>query len=370
MGSQGCRRPRRDAVISLLIINYRSAELAIEAITGARAASAEPLHVVVVDNSCDAREAEALRRWADVLLVAERNLGYAGGVNRGRAACSGDVVVVANPDVRFSPESLDLLVAELRGDVAVAGPALFWDDGHRWILPPNDRLTTAQKLDEVLASRSRLWFEARDRRRIRQRLEFWSRSVSFPARALSGAVLAIRLDAFDAVGGFDERFALYFEETDFLRRMAGSGYQARHVPAARVRHLFNQSAGQESERTAILYAQSEMFYLEKWSGRLGRALKRLEKAMVVPAPETVSRSVDVPHGNVVVEASPLPSFVTAAGHFPTARSVEIPPEVRASLHGAPLYVRVIDRASGDVLAQHQMDPERGDVHHRDAEDTE
>ena len=56
-------------MISLLIVNYRSAPLAIEAIRTARSSTSQRLHVVVVDNSCDPREAEGLRPHADVLSV-------------------------------------------------------------------------------------------------------------------------------------------------------------------------------------------------------------------------------------------------------------------------------------------------------------
>ena len=58
-------------MLSLLVVNYRSAALAIDAIRSARAATTDELQVVVVDNSCDAAEADALRPHADVLLVSD-----------------------------------------------------------------------------------------------------------------------------------------------------------------------------------------------------------------------------------------------------------------------------------------------------------
>src|SRR3954468_14220686 len=105
--------------ISLLVINYRSAHLAPGAIRTARASSSVPLQVIVVDNSCQSEEAESLRPIADVMIAAPRNLGYAGGINAGRRACDGDVIVVSNPDVRFGDHAIDRLVDT---DAAVAGP--------------------------------------------------------------------------------------------------------------------------------------------------------------------------------------------------------------------------------------------------------
>lgn len=336
-------------MISLLVVNYRSAALAAEAIRSARAASTQPLQVVVVDNSCEPHAADALRGVADVLLVSPTNRGYAGGINDGRRACEGDVIVVTNPDIVFAPGAIDALAGALDRSTAVAGPALFWDDAMTWRLPPADLMTGVEKLDEVLASRSRAWFEQRDGRRIRARIAFWAIGAPKPVRVLSGAVLAIRAAEFDRAGGFDERFALYFEENDFLRRVTELRRRIVYVPAARARHLYNQSAGQEAEAAAARYAQSELRYLEKWNGPFAaRLLKRLERPLPAVSAQPLQGPIDVER-EVIVEASPLASFATAAG-CRTSHTVTIPAEIWESYKAPVLYLRTIDPASGRVLA--------------------
>lgn len=328
-------------MLSLLLVNYRTAALAIEAIRTARAATAESLQVVVVDNSCDAAEAEALRPHADVLIVSATNRGYAGAINDGRPACRGDVLIVCNPDVTFAPGSIDALVGAIGGDVAVAGPALFWDSAMRWLLPPAERMTGMEKLDEVLASRSSAWFRARDRRRIRRRAEFWRLEEPARVESISGAVMAIRAADFD---GFDERFKLYFEETDFLRRLAERGRAIVYVPSARCRHLYNQSAGQVSSEAAARYLDSEVKYLAKWNGPfVARLLKSLERPVGWPEASTAP-AIDLPRDGLIVEASPMASFATAAGYIPLPgeRRVEVPEEVRSSFRGSALYLRAVD----------------------------
>jgi len=337
-------------MISLLVVNYRSAALAAAAIHSARTTTQAPLQVVVVDNSCDANEAAQLHNLADTLVIATTNRGYAGGVNLGRAKCNGDVIVVSNPDVTFSANALDRLAAELRDDVAVAGPALFWDDAQQWMLPPGDLDTGREKLDAIFASRSRAWFEQRDRRRFLQRVKFWSLDRTTNVRMLSGAVMAIRAKDFDMLGGFDERFALYFEETDFLRRISEARKRIVYVPSARCRHIYNQSASQVADAAAARFAESELRYLEKWNGPwAARTLKRLEKPM--PAFEMPQRTRDTNANAFVIEASPLPSFVTAAGRFTNdANDFSLPPDVLASIKSATLHLRSLDRATGEVLA--------------------
>jgi len=320
--------------ISLLVINYRSANLAAGAIRTARESSSAPLQVVVVDNSCQAEEAESLRPIADVVIAAPRNLGYAGGINAGRRACDGDVIVVSNPDVRFGDHAIDRLVDT---DAAVAGPALFWDDAYRWILPPAELQTRSEVVGRVIASRSRAWARRRDRRRFLARVAFWSLDRPSSVRALSGAVMAIRASAFDAAGGFDERFPLYFEENDFLRRVRG---EVVYVPAARCHHLYNQSAA-GSEEAAALYAKSELLYLRTWGGAFA---KRFEKRMS----DTPVRPSGERGDDVVIEASPLANFETAAGHFGDDVT-GVSDDIWNAYRGDALYLRAVDRRTGRVL---------------------
>jgi N-acetylglucosaminyl-diphospho-decaprenol L-rhamnosyltransferase len=329
-------------MISLLLVNFRSAALAAEAVRTARAATSSPLQVVAVDNSIDPVEQTLLSAFADVVIPSATNRGYAGGINLGRPACNGDVIIITNPDVKFAPQAIDLLAAELKDDVAVAGPALFWDDAHQWLLPPGDSHTTLEKLDQVLATRSMSWLEQRDRRRFFQRLRFWSLTETTRVKMLSGAVMAVRAADFDAVHGFDERFRLYFEETDFLRRIAQHRKRIVYVPSAKVRHMYNQSAAQVAGEAAAKYAESELRYLEKWSGPfMARLLKRLEKTP--PSVETPERQGS---GDILTEASPDPNFSTAAGHFGQA---DLPPEILATLK-TTFYLRHISAATGEVFA--------------------
>src|SRR5437773_8782224 len=175
------------ASASLIVVNYRSASLAIEAIRTARAATSSPLQVIVVDNSVDREQVDSIRPHADVVIAAERNLGYAAAINRARHQCDAEVLIVSNPDVQFGAEAIDRL---LQADAAVAGPALYWDDAFQWVLPPSELQTAAEVMDRALASRSPAWARARDRRRTGARLKFWSLRQPTTVPALSGAVLA------------------------------------------------------------------------------------------------------------------------------------------------------------------------------------
>src|SRR5438477_11232892 len=116
-------------MISAVVVSYRSGPVALEAIRTFREASpAEPVEVVVVVNSGDEAEAALLRGAADQVIVSERNLGFAGGLNRGLDEASGDVVFLSNPDLLFRPGSVAPLASAAREGFVAAGPAFFLDE--------------------------------------------------------------------------------------------------------------------------------------------------------------------------------------------------------------------------------------------------
>lgn len=339
---------------SLLIINFRSARLTAAAIRTARAASSEPLQVVVVDNSCDDDEAKALASVdADEIVVAERNLGYAGGINRGAVKCQGEILVVANPDILFRQHSIDLLADALHGHVAMTGPRFTWDDGDAWFLPPAEMMTAATKLADLIGERVPMLKEHFDRKRTRERIAFWSADTPQRVDSLSGAVMCFHRSLLDEIGPFDERFALYFEEIDFMRRIRDSGRNIVHLPAALCRHLYSQSAGEGENAT---YAISEIEYLRKWEGDgFVRLMKWIGRESTSDA-EFGSREPDEPlmlTGNplhYLIEVSPDPDFRSAAGHFSRETSVKVPAECWESYRAQTLFLRVVEKAGGAAVS--------------------
>ena len=327
------------ARITLIVVSYRSASLAIDAIRSARAATSDALQVIAVDNSVDSKEAEALRPHADVFIAPDRNLGYGAAVNRARAKADGDVLIVANADVVFGAGSIDRLAD---ADADMAGPALFWDGAHSWLLPPSDARTTGEAIDAAIASRWKRWERSRDRHRIKKRIAFWSLTEPSRVSAISGCIMAIRASAFDRLGGFDERFHLYFEETDFQRRL---GRGILYLPAAHCRHIYNQSAG-VSEFAAAEFAKAEGQYFSKWGGGW---VKSIERPRLPTAFEPIEGPIAIERSGLMVEASPVPSFETAAGYFPTSSTATIPADVRAAYRGDDLFLRVVDMATAEVL---------------------
>ena len=338
---------------TLLLVNYRSAHLVASAIASARAATAGTLQVVVVDNSVSHDEEERLRQLPiDRLIVSGTNLGYGAGVNAALGACAGERIIVSNPDVVFAERSLDLLLEPLEDQrVALAGPAFFWDEQFAWHLPPPEAMTFREQLSRNLSSRFDSIRAARQKHLLDRRIDLWRAKETRPARVLSGAVMAFRATELRRYE-FDERYPLYFEEVDLMRRLRRAGHQIMYVPAARVHHAWAQSSALNANAGA-LFDVSKRRYQQKWFGRIGDLLLQ-RTAPGAPSgcdgTELDRPHVEVPEGDFLVELGDGREFTMAAGRFSSGGRVELPLD---AMRRSPLdhfCCRIVDLATRTTVA--------------------
>lgn len=208
--------------------------------------------VVVVDNGSSVgarRVAEGFGASYDDPGV---NLGFAAAVNRaiGGLDLAGTDVLLLNPDAVVEPEVVEVLRRELVEQPRVAAVA------------PSQRAPGSTVADRVLwpfPSPWGLWLEAVGLGRLRT-----GRRSGF----VVGSVLLLRGRALVDVGGFDERFFLYDEETDWQRRARRRGWQVRLVPGAEAVHQGAATDGDTDRRELRFHAGTER-YIRKWFGAPG-----------------------------------------------------------------------------------------------------
>jgi GT2 family glycosyltransferase len=351
-------------MISAVVVSYRS-------VVGARAAldsfreearrAGLAAETVCVVNSCDPSEARELEGACDRLVFPGENLGYAGGLNAGIAASRGDLLLLSNPDVVFLPGSVAALVAALDGSgLAMAGPALFWDEAATVLMPPMEEPGPLEALRRVLSrdpGRSRLVF----RRAVRRHLALEA-AVRAGARtgadALSGAVMALARATFERVGPFDERYRLYYEENDWQRRLRAAGGRLVVAGGARVVHRYAQSSRVEP-RAEAWFRESELRYFGEHFGERGlRALRRSAEAGVAepPEPGDVARLEWASDREALVALSPVPAFrpILLARPAPLEATYSLPPDVRRAHAGDGWYARAVDAATLETLAEGRL----------------
>lgn len=248
--------------VLVIIVNYRSAALtlrAIESLAVERQRFPElALKVVVVENASG--DEEALRyglrarasSWDDwvSLLVSPNNGGFGAGNNRGMEWSYGigepaRYFHFLNPDTEIRPGAIHELVRFLDAHprAGIAGSRLEDDIGTDWAsvfrFP-----TVMSELEQGFALG--LVSRALERHIVRRQAgEQPSRSDWLP-----GASMMVQRQTIEDVGGFDEEFFLYFEETDFALRAHRAGWETWYVPTSRVMHIAGQSTGVTSRTNA------------------------------------------------------------------------------------------------------------------------
>jgi N-acetylglucosaminyl-diphospho-decaprenol L-rhamnosyltransferase len=231
----------RHRLLTAVIVEYQSGDLLLDAASALVAQSHPLAAITIVANSpVDVVAAESLDPRVKVLE--STNIGFGAAVNRGIAAGPADCdVIVINPDVVIEPSGVGRMAEVLDDDsqVGAVGPRLHWPGGgsiqragSRFPAPLDEVVQQTKLRDTVLGRRRlhRLW------------MADWDRTTSRDVDVLSGACLLLRRDAYDAVGGFDESYFLYFEEVDLCRRLAAANWKRRYCGNAIATHLSSGSS--------------------------------------------------------------------------------------------------------------------------------
>jgi N-acetylglucosaminyl-diphospho-decaprenol L-rhamnosyltransferase len=240
--------------------------------------SVRGVETVVVDNGSRDGTPDVVRElFPDVDLVEQENVGLAAGWNVGIARTSGRYVLILNADAWLVDDALARLVAfaDEHPEAAVVGPRLSNPDGslQRSVrgFPTVWRLATEYFFLRKLAPRSQFLnaFYAGG----------FAHDEVREADFLMGACLLVRREAIAAVGGLDESFFLFSEETDWCRRFVDAGWKVLFFPGAECRHVGGASHGGRLFRENV---RGHLRYLAKHEGnRAAERARRLLRAALV-----------------------------------------------------------------------------------------
>jgi GT2 family glycosyltransferase len=244
-----------DPRTSVIVLNWNGLRWLDDCLSALRRQSGS-FEILVVDNASSDGSVQRLRHDPDVRLVAlDRNVGFAGGNNAGaRQARARDYLVFLNNDTAVQDGWLDALVGALDadGDAALAtshivfmhDPSIVDSAGDGYLLAGGafkrwhgTRHAPGPHVEEVFGA--------------------------------CGAAFAIRRSVFEALGGFDDRLFMVYEDVDLSYRARLAGHRCLYVPTAVVHHAGSAALGRGSSR-AIFYGQRnlEWVWLKNTPGRL------------------------------------------------------------------------------------------------------
>lgn len=201
-----------------------------------------PYRVVVVDNGSADKTADLVESRGDADVVRATNTGFAGGINRGvcHVGINGPVLVL-NPDATLAPGSVPVMLDVLSGhNIGIVAPRMLEAGGT--LSPSLRRRPTIGRAGGLNFTGLAIFAERVEDPR--------SYLVEHEVDWAVGAVMLIGDMCYRELGGFDESYFLYSEETDFCLRARDRGWLTVYTPNAEVTHIGGGSG--ESATTHVM----------------------------------------------------------------------------------------------------------------------
>jgi GT2 family glycosyltransferase len=186
------------------------------------------------------------------LIETGYNLGYVGGNNVGIQYAlehKFDHILLLNNDTVVAPDFLDHLVevADADSQVGVVGPTIYYYERPRVIWSAGGSILERRGLTKMLN------IDEEDHGQLGK----MPREVDF----VSGCALLTKAEIVKEIGGLDERFFSYYEETEWCVRVRQAGYSILHVPLSKIWHKISPSAREASPQVHYYMTRNRLLFL-------------------------------------------------------------------------------------------------------------
>jgi len=257
--------PRQCGRLGIVIVNWNSGPLLRSCLTSMLATRGLDRvgQVVVVDNASHDGSCDDLPQIGVPVAVIrnDSNRGFAAACNQGAAACHAEYLLFLNPDSELLADSLSVPLGYLddpcHQSVGICGIQLLDERGR--VARSCSRLPTGFSLVTMalrLHGLSRRLFPPHF-------MKEWDHAETRAVEQVIGAFFLVRSRVFEQLGGFDERFFVYFEEVDFCERTRQLGLQTLFLASAQARHVGGGCSNQVRGRSLFYSLRSRIAYADK-----------------------------------------------------------------------------------------------------------
>ena len=234
--------------ISLVFVNYRSAAYLEDALKSLFLHEKGSFFEVVIVNN-DGEESEALEKLKQlrqdiVIIESGENVGFGRAVNVAVQLAQGEYIGLLNPDTIWTKRQLNEILVEIRKENAIIGLSLLDSVGRR------ERYNFGSKVS--------FWRLLLNHLPKKQDLVHGKRLVDW----VSGGALFLSRSLFQELGGFDEKYFLYYEDVDLCERARRRGIQSYVYGDFSLVHYRGKSQESIGKQKAAYY-QSQMYYFQK-----------------------------------------------------------------------------------------------------------
>jgi N-acetylglucosaminyl-diphospho-decaprenol L-rhamnosyltransferase len=262
--------------VSVLLVGYRTRD---EIDTCLRSldegAAGLDIEVVLVDNASGDGTVEHVRaQFGSVVVIAlEENIGFGRAVNLAASHARGEYLMLLNPDTRVRPGAVRRLrdFARSHPHAGLVGGRTLTDDGTTepsccWGRPTLwSTFCFASGLSTAFPGHR--WFDP-------EAMGGWDRDSVREVGVVTGCLVMVHRDVWQALGGFDERFFMYGEDTDLSLRAREAGYRPVITPDAEVVHTIGASSSVPTNRRVMIMRGKVTVFGLHWGtagARLGTA---------------------------------------------------------------------------------------------------
>lgn len=239
--------------VAIIILNYRVKDLSLQCIKSVLKSDYQNLQVIAVDNDSQDGFEDEVRKIPNVnFLQTGANLGFTGGNNLGiKQALNGgaDYVFILNPDTTVEKETISKLVLGLESNNAgIVGPKIYFESSKNiWYAGGNfDK-------NNVLGSHIGVNEKDAGQYDIQQETDY-----------VTGAAMLVKKEVFEKIGLFDDRYFLYYEDSDFCVRAKRAGFKIMYIPTAIVYHANAKSTGLGSPIQDYYITRNRMLFASKF----------------------------------------------------------------------------------------------------------
>ena len=239
--------------VAVIVVNWNRQADTLRCLASLVAAGQPPADVFLVDNASTDGTVAAVRAAFPSVRVVEndRNLGFAAGNNvalRLALAAGYPYLLLLNNDAIVAPDAIERLLEPLLADpeAGVAGPAICYPAA------PDRIWSAGGAVDRRRGTVTSAWLDTPASALPEQ---------PFAVDHVSGCCLLVRAAALTRAGLLDERFFMYYEETEWCLRIARQGYRVVVAPAARVWHDISPQAQAGSPAIAYYMTRNHLLLL-------------------------------------------------------------------------------------------------------------
>lgn len=265
-----------EVVLSILIVNFNGKDFLGSCLDSIFEHVSTPYEVIVVDNASRDASVGFLKQHYPAVRVVESpvNLGFTGGNNLAAKEARGRYLVLLNNDtvIRSSVDPLIELM-ESKAKVGVLGCHLIYGDGRQQ--ESVGYMPSVLSLVLSWTPLSRLFpFSAKLRRTVHAGSSLYQQKYR-EVEWVSGAFLMTRTDLWRRLGGLDERYFMYMEDTDYCRRVRDVGNTVSYSAICEVVHFEGAGRSWIGERAVLNSTDSYMVYVKKFHGMMAVVVLRM-----------------------------------------------------------------------------------------------